>query len=458
MRMNRFGLLVGLLVAAMAPTASASPVFFSEYVEGSSGSDKALEIYNGNAAPLDLAGWQVRLYLNGSPTPTSSIDLTGTVGGYDVYVIASGTIQGDLTAALTFTGDDAVELRDGTAGVVDVIGQIGNDPGSAWGTSPTTTENATLRRKTAVSQGDVAGGDAFDPAVEWDGQAVTFSGLGQHGTDTDVDGVPDLLDNCPAIANPGQENADGDSQGNPCDPDDDNDSVDDAGDNCPLATNPGQENADGDTEGNSCDPDDDNDTVVDAMDNCPLDHNFGQENADGDPLGNACDPDDDNDGVADSTDACPTVGAATSDGCSAPTPAPGPEPQPAATIAPAATPTSGAVAPTDRTPPALVVTGRRTQRAARVVTLNVRAAAEPRRIGASSTVAFGSSRHALPALVPRLLRARSALTLRVVLSRRELTAVRAALRRRQRVTVQVTVTASDSAGNVRSAVHRIRLR
>ncbi len=48
--------------------------------------------------------------------------------------------------------------------------------------------------------------------------------------DTDVDGLHDLLDNCPSVYNPDQINFDGDSQGDACDPDDDNDGVSDPGD------------------------------------------------------------------------------------------------------------------------------------------------------------------------------------------------------------------------------------
>ena len=52
--------------------------------------------------------------------------------------------------------------------------------------------------------------------------------------DADSDGVPDRNDNCPAIANPAQENQDGDHFGNACDTDDDNDSLSDLVDCAPL--------------------------------------------------------------------------------------------------------------------------------------------------------------------------------------------------------------------------------
>ena len=52
--------------------------------------------------------------------------------------------------------------------------------------------------------------------------------------DADGDGVLDDVDNCPLIANAGQENFDGDSEGDACDADDDNDTVADTSDLCAM--------------------------------------------------------------------------------------------------------------------------------------------------------------------------------------------------------------------------------
>ena len=123
--------------------------------------------------------------------------------------------------------------------------------------------------------------------------------------DGDNDGVPDTMDNCPADANPGQENNDGDSAGDVCDDDDDNDTVEDTLDNCPLDANTDQADNDLDNIGDVCDPDDDNDTVLDGVDNCPIDANTDQADNDLDNIGDVCDPDDDNDTVLDGADNCP---------------------------------------------------------------------------------------------------------------------------------------------------------
>ena len=182
------GVLVGLAVPGMAQAAP-TELFFSEYVEGS-GQNKAVEIYNGTAAAVDLGanGYNVFVSFNGG-TSTRTIPLTGSVASGDVYVLAQATAaaavlaQADQTDTSTsfWNGDDAVLLRKGST-VVDAIGQVGFDPGSEWGTGLTSTADNTLRRKLTVQAGDTVDNDGFDPAAQWDGFAVdTFDGLGGHG-------------------------------------------------------------------------------------------------------------------------------------------------------------------------------------------------------------------------------------------------------------------------------------
>ncbi|MEV7227753.1 lamin tail domain-containing protein [Polymorphospora sp. NPDC051019] len=179
--------------AGLAPTAAlAAPteLLISEYIEGSS-NNKAIEIYNGTGAAVNLAaaGYSLQVFFNGSTTGTS-FPLTGTVANGDVFVFAhasSGTAilaQADqTTTAGLFNGDDAIVLRKGST-VVDSIGQVGNDPGTEWGSGLTSTADNTLRRKPSVTTGDTNPDDAFDPAAEWIGYPVdTFDGLGSHTVD-----------------------------------------------------------------------------------------------------------------------------------------------------------------------------------------------------------------------------------------------------------------------------------
>ncbi len=177
------------LAACFAGAASAAPteLFFSEYVEGSS-NNKALEIFNGTGAAVTLTGsYDIQIFANGSPTATATIPLTGSVPDGDVFVLARSTavaavlaVADQTTTNFLFNGNDALALRKAGT-IVDVLGQIGNDPGVEWGTGDASTADNTLRRKASIQSGDVNSSDPFDPASQWDGLPIdTFDGLGSH--------------------------------------------------------------------------------------------------------------------------------------------------------------------------------------------------------------------------------------------------------------------------------------
>ncbi|MCP4500899.1 MAG: hypothetical protein GY822_13140 [Deltaproteobacteria bacterium] len=146
-------------------------------------------------------------------------------------------------------------------------------------------------------------------------------------TDEDNDGVVDLLDNCPSVANAEQVDLDEDGVGDICDvcpalgnssqEDADDDGIGDGCDGCPVDYDPLQEDVDGDGIGNICDTDADDDGWPNQEDNCPFVKNPTQEDEDQDGAGDLCDvclghrnasqTDIDNDGFGDACDNCPRV-------------------------------------------------------------------------------------------------------------------------------------------------------
>jgi len=113
-------------------------------------------------------------------------------------------------------------------------------------------------------------------------------------------------DNCNGSTDEACPDADGDGTVDCVDPDDDNDGVPDVADNCPFVANQGQANLDGDESGDACDPDADGDDVANEADNCPFTPNGDQLDSDGDGDGDACDGDRDGDQDPDETDCGPT--------------------------------------------------------------------------------------------------------------------------------------------------------
>lgn len=163
-------------------------VFISEYIEGA-GNDKCVEIYNGTGALLDLAagGYEIQIFSNGSATVSGTIPLTGVIAAGDVHVIcntgaAMSGIADQTSGAINFNGNDAVALAN-AGGILDVVGQIGVDPGAQWaGTLCTSgTQNGRLLRKPGLPCPANDGSTAFDPDSEWDCDLTTdASDLGTH--------------------------------------------------------------------------------------------------------------------------------------------------------------------------------------------------------------------------------------------------------------------------------------
>ena len=176
------------VVSAASTSTCATDLIISEYVEGSA-NNKYLELYNGTTASIDLSNYKLKLYANGSSTATQDITLSGTipVNGTAVYKNSAATIYtGTATAnnATNFNGNDAIALvKISPDLVIDIIGRIGENPGTAWISGTLSLLDQTLVRKatviTGVSSNPLAGFPTL--ATEWDGFAKDdVSNLGGH--------------------------------------------------------------------------------------------------------------------------------------------------------------------------------------------------------------------------------------------------------------------------------------
>ncbi len=196
-----------LAVFEAGAAGTGTDLFISEYVEGTS-NNKAVELFNASSRSIDLAAeaYVVQFTFNGGATPATTISLTGTVARGQTFVLANSSASPDIlavaqqsTGGAWFNGNDAVVLRKGgaTGTLLDVLGQVGMDPGVEWGTGLASTSDNTLRRRSEIVRGDTEPGDAFDPAREYEGFATnTFGGLGSHvygGSFVDAERTPGAL-------------------------------------------------------------------------------------------------------------------------------------------------------------------------------------------------------------------------------------------------------------------------
>lgn len=158
---------------AVAVLPVATNLFISEYVEGSS-NNKAIEIANFTGSSVNLNGYRLAIYSNGSPTATIVIPFNNNFvlpnGG--VYVIKHSSALGSIPAnqtsgSLGFNGDDAIALRTSAGVVIDVVGEIGDD--FKFG------EDVTLRKKPATGPSTTYDFADYDNFLE-----DTFDGLGWH--------------------------------------------------------------------------------------------------------------------------------------------------------------------------------------------------------------------------------------------------------------------------------------
>lgn len=188
--MKKSLLILSAVAISKIASAQCNELFISEYVEGT-GYNKAVEIYNPTANPINLSSYVLARYANGSTTISDQLALSGTIAPNDVWVIVCGETatppdptlvaladQMDATypAPCYFNGDDALTLEK-SGNIVDMFGKIGEDPGTAWtDVFPYTdaaggtwlTSNHTLIRKPSVLQGVTTIPTEFNTFAEWD--------------------------------------------------------------------------------------------------------------------------------------------------------------------------------------------------------------------------------------------------------------------------------------------------
>ncbi len=165
--------------------AQCANLFFSECIEGSS-SNRALEIYNPTGLTVDLSDYVIYRANNGAVTPSDSLFPSGLLGYQEVFVAANpaanATILGeaDTTHSICFyNGDDAIWLKKISSGdTLDVIGQIGVDPGAGWPVGSGATNNTTLVRQIGVTFGTT---NWALGSTQWDTYPIDMDdSLGKH--------------------------------------------------------------------------------------------------------------------------------------------------------------------------------------------------------------------------------------------------------------------------------------
>ncbi|GGI77988.1 extracellular exonuclease ExeM [Shewanella gelidii] len=178
---------ISLAVAAALPMMASADIIISEYVEGSGGNKKAIELYNSGTSSVDLTGYTLARHSNGAAAASVMISLDGqTIAPNATKVIVHNTTDIPVAAgvdyltstSMTFNGNDAVDLMNGTT-VIDRVGVLSSSdfakdvtlerkesvtmPSATWDQSQWTDKGENHLSGLGARIGDVAGGEEPEP-------------------------------------------------------------------------------------------------------------------------------------------------------------------------------------------------------------------------------------------------------------------------------------------------------
>jgi hypothetical protein len=203
-------------------------------------------------ATWDFGDGTVEAHDPWSPDVTHVYERPGT---YTVRMRAEADLHGIWLAGPAPTRGDLRQVSDSNHLAVVVCAPDAPPDSDGDGIAdPQDNCPATPNQDQADADGDLEG-DACDPASAGEGPPPRLPGWPSAPGDLDGDGLPDAADLCPAVADSGQADLDRDGAGDACDPDLDGDGVAEAADladNCPLVPNPDQRDDDRDGAGDAC--------------------------------------------------------------------------------------------------------------------------------------------------------------------------------------------------------------
>ncbi|NND06634.1 MAG: hypothetical protein HKN87_09655 [Saprospiraceae bacterium] len=165
---------------------SQNELFISEYLESSS--NKCIEIFNPSNQSITLDGvYKLRRGSNGNPMLATMRNLTGSIAAKSSFVLCTSNSAysgDDNIGAAGYNGNDAIVLEK-NGNPIDIIGNIGCDPGTAWSSGSHSTADRTLVRRSCVNSGvsNNPGGNCPFPTLvsEWISLPPLTAQLGQHG-------------------------------------------------------------------------------------------------------------------------------------------------------------------------------------------------------------------------------------------------------------------------------------